>query len=124
MKNGEWANEQGAGSTEPGPRGRLGARGAAEKLHPAERDKHQTSRRGCRRIGKPKVQAGTLAGNADAGAVHVWCAWVRPRVRPGPTRSDQKNMNMTRNGKIGRLPKAVKGVRGKSRNEESRRQKS
>src|SRR6202522_3271946 len=32
------------------------------------------------------------------------------RVRPGPTRSDQKNMNMTRNGKIGRLPKAVRRV--------------
>ena len=28
------------------------------------------------------------------------------RVRPSPTKSDQKNMCMTRNGKIGRLPKA------------------
>ena len=30
------------------------------------------------------------------------------RVRPSPTKSDQKNMNTTRNDKIGRRPKAVR----------------
>jgi hypothetical protein len=41
------------------------------------------------------------------GGTRLVRLWVT-RVRPGPTRSDQKNMNMTRNGKIGRRPKAVR----------------
>ena len=53
--------------------------------------------------GAPAEVTGTLAGKADAGAVNVWCACVRPasdQVRP-------KKMNEPPKGKIGRLPQAV-----------------
>jgi len=41
---------------------------------------------------------------ATSRLVRLWGT----RVRPSPTKSDQKNMNMTRNRKIGRRPKAVR----------------
>ena len=112
--------ERGAGSGEQGTEGRRGTAGwdlqapnakiqAPEKLHPAERDKHQTSRHGCggiggrarpgrrgtrprvplgggaftRRLVFPGAQAfGARARRTTAGAAVLpgnSTAWLRPR---------------------------------------------